>query len=448
MKKGSLALLFAVAAALLVLPYRALGPELLQDTDTAVLLDAISRRGNPLSWFVGDWPLQNHFYRPISTLFFELDYRLYGDAATGFGWTNAVLASICVIGTYFAIRAWTANAWIGACAAWLLALWLLPQRISLEDHACFIGFLVLTLSVVRQRLLLPGLLAAAGIVLLGSEIGGQSPLHYRIVHWLPGRTASVMTVFGLAAIALFLAQLRSQPRHQSAANPYDIPATKSTEAVKLKEKNLLPWATVALLAALGSYEQAVTLPFVLLIAYVGLLAGRREAKREWMMPLGCLLVYVAVRLLFVPVGVSGYQAQQFRDGPGVWLALGDYLLPGYRGLQSAWILATSGPQSVFLPELYLNLIAGLSGTVLFGYLLVRTRNQMGMWLWPASFIAFLPMAWLKPFDHYHLFPMALRAGFIAWLVFTVGAWVATAISPRPRQAPPRSCPAPGSLPRR
>ncbi|RYG37669.1 hypothetical protein EON81_05960, partial [bacterium] len=77
---------------------------LLQDSDTAVLLAKIRERGNPLSWFAGDWPLGNHFYRPVSTLSFELDNALYGNHAEGYGATNALLAIACIAALFWMLR--------------------------------------------------------------------------------------------------------------------------------------------------------------------------------------------------------------------------------------------------------------------------------------------------------------------------------------------------------
>jgi hypothetical protein len=68
--------------------------------------------------------------------------------------------------------------------------------------------------------------------------------------------------------------------------------------------------------------------------------------------------------------------------------------------------------------------------------------------WAISIFAFLPMAWVQHFDHYHYWPMAMRAVFLTLLLPPIGRAVITAVSPRAELAPPRSHPAPGSLPRR
>ena len=61
---------FLVVAGLCALLFagRTESPSLLEDTDTVALLTRLREVRDPMAWFKGDWPLQNHFYRPISTL--------------------------------------------------------------------------------------------------------------------------------------------------------------------------------------------------------------------------------------------------------------------------------------------------------------------------------------------------------------------------------------------
>ena len=73
---------------------------MLADTDTIALRAGIIERGNAMSWFWTDWPLANHFYRPISTLTMEWDMWRWGNWAEGFGMTNALLVIFCVWGVF------------------------------------------------------------------------------------------------------------------------------------------------------------------------------------------------------------------------------------------------------------------------------------------------------------------------------------------------------------
>ncbi len=157
-----------------------------------------------------------------------------------------------------------------------------------------------------------------------------------------------------------------------------------------------------------------------------------------------LVAYLLLRRALVPSDVSHYQAQQFRHGPGVYLSLYSYgmpflgEIPGFMvDLESGWLIFMSATPYIFMLHVATNLTA-----------YYQARRQ---WVWALagygmSFIAFLPMAWLKSFAHYDYWPMALRSIFSVSLLW-VGAQLAlTAWSPQTRQAPPRPDPAPGSLP--
>jgi hypothetical protein len=74
------------------------------------------------------------------------------------------------------------------------------------------------------------------------------------------------------------------------------------------------------------------------------------------------------------------------------------------------------------------------------------RNwQLSLAGWALAILAFLPMAFLKMFEHYYYWPMALQT-----ILTVAGGTVAVrlaaiAVSPPVRQAPARLDPAPGSL---
>lgn len=85
----------------LALPQVFVDTPLRLDTDTAAMLDAVQRtdglRG-AWRWFVGDWLLENGFYRPLPSLTVALDYTLYGEVAWGFRLTNWLIMVIAAWG--------------------------------------------------------------------------------------------------------------------------------------------------------------------------------------------------------------------------------------------------------------------------------------------------------------------------------------------------------------
>lgn len=385
-----------IGAALLVLSQAASTPLLLRDTDTAFLLRAIRERGSPLSWFVGDWPLGNHFYRPVSTLTFELDDRLYGGAAWGFGLTNAVLAAVCIVLlAWFVVEVTAKPAWASASSV-VFALWTIgaPMDAALAwaPWLLLAGFIGYRLSRDGTVPLKPMLAAACLLVAAAWEAQGFQALRFRMIDWLPGRTASTMAVFALLALAAY-------------ARSLNLDAGRARWA----------WQCVAIFAvalALGAYEQAVMLPAALFALWI--VAGRgRPGGSPWVHAgsWGVLAGYLAFRAAVVPGGESSYQAQQLRDGTTAWLSAAEYLFPPVFSLhqwRASWDL---GFAVLLVPALYqaaLLLVAMTAAYALAAFSKpgVRRAALLG---WGLSWISFLPMAWVKPFEHYHFWPMAMRA---------------------------------------
>lgn len=428
-----------------VLVTHARGNGLLEDTDTKVLLANIQARHNPLSWFAGDWPLFNHFYRPVSTLAFEFDLWRWGMNGSGFGLTNAAVASVCI---------WVAF-WVGR---------------ELTDHAPTVGLATLAFGLAHVRLewvaaafglfwilawvclagfargpwklkVVPVALGFLGCVFLASLVPGPLGFASRITGWLPGRTASVMAIFALASVAAYARYERlTAGQKPSPPTPMDLPATKGTVAA---QPGKMPWiwvvvSALALALALGSYEQAVVLPGLLTgVAVMFALQGRRV---HWVCPVlfwAVLVGYLVLRHQVVPSQVSGYQAQQFRDGPGVFLDLGNYLVPGLTVLPQLQITLETGLFSLLTaaPWLYGALVAGNIASV--AGIWHDRRRWLAIGLLLMGFVAFLPMAWLKFFAHYHYFPAVFYCLFLAVLAQIVLRWVAEAVSPPPMAAPAR-----------
>lgn len=495
-------------------------PSMLADSDTAVLLDAIRKRGSPLSWFGGDWPLGNHFYRPVSTLFFELDNRLYSDQAWGYGLTQVLLSTACVLALYWFVRE-LVNPWFACLAASLFALWHVDWGDALGFGMPYLACAVLVMAVVR-RLAMPvwkgGLetevkgswrnlrweviLGPLALTFLGTELLGH-PLRWRIVEWLPGRTASVMTLFALISLAAYaryerlrsptwrghparagedfgggrrqvasgtglpspapgsLGQLpvlwrrrgaggevvgmagnegggRQDASGTTAESPYDLPATKSTETYREPPRSNFVWAVLACLAlalALGSYEQAVMLPAAILGVAVMFRILGKQPQWGWQVAFwGLLLGYLVLRRSLVPSEVSGYQAQQFRDGPGVWLSLSDYIVPAWRPIQSILVNLDMGTGLLFLPGFYATLIATAANVSALPVLRGSRVGVCALGGFLISIFAFLPMAWLKPFDHYHYWPMAMRSVFVVALGMAAGSWCLRALAPPAMQS--------------
>lgn len=446
----------AVLTALL-LASRATGPALLEDTDTYVLLQKIAERGAPMSWFASDWPLENHFYRPVSTLFFELDAALYGGNAAGYGLTNALLAAALVWAAFWFFREATSMPWVAGASTGLFGLWIVGTGVPevLATAARWMAFLV-WLGLLRGGLKkLPQVaLASGGLFFLSWALPAVAPLGGRIVGWLPGRTASVMSVFlvlGLAAMARWV-RLCAPAGPAPPPDALDVPATKGTEPTPRDCRN--GWVPVAVaclcfLLALCSYEQAVTIPLIVALLVVYFAGRHKKAGWGWVaLAAGTVVAYVAARVAVVPSEPSAYHHQQFRFGHGVWLSLSDYTLPALSGIYSLQSFTGTGLELVFISSFWsrVGLVFGSAAAVVL--MLGRGGRPFGVWPWLAALAAYLPMAWLKYFEHYHLLPAVFRA----WAVVALGTAAlraaATAVSPPGLAAPRRQRPSPGSLLRR
>lgn len=441
----------------LIFANRAAGPGLLADTDTRVLLEAIRERQDPLSWFSGDWPLENHFYRPISTLFFEMDNALYGDASAGYGQTNALLAIACVLLLFWLVREATGIPWLAGSSSALFGLHHLSP--SHYQWLWWIGAALAGIAAAGffrfgfRRLGYSLLIALAGLF-AGSMLMPIYGLESRMILWLPGRTASVMTVFCLIAMAAYTRYERlSAPRVLAKATSTDIPLTKGDEKPSPRaKKTAWTWAGIALLAtalALGSYEQAIMLPGAILgLAIILRVHHKWRVRWAWHGGFWALLLgYVGLRMAVVPTDASGYQAQQFRDGPGVIQDLLRYIVPEAWNLAMVADIFTLGAMVLLTPTIY-QAVIGAVGNVSGYWAGAVSKNRWLFWGFLAlALVTFLPMAWLKFFAHYHYWPHTMRAVWSVLLVAAVAKAALSAASPPSQQAPARSDPAPGSLPR-
>lgn len=440
----------ALLGAFLVVADRSANPLMLHDTDTAVLLQTIRARHDPLSWFVGDWPLQNHFYRPISTLAFELDNRLYGSAASGYGLTNALLCALSVLLLFWFVRELTDLPVLSAGSAALFALWtagstsLAISCVSLLGLACLAGGL--WRHQLRIGWYLPGYFVFA---FAASELHGIRPLEARMLDWLPGRTASVMCVFALIAMAAYARYERTSAKRLVAApGPLDPPATRNTVRAREPSKFSFLWAVGALLAcaaALGSYEQAVMLPACVL--GVAIVQRLRGYKVRWGWQLGfwsLLAAYLVLRSRLIPVMPSHYQLQQFRHGPGVYLSLTEFLLPAFGSYPAFIQTFDEGFLLLLNPQLWSIVHASVANAV--AYYQLRRHWVLALAGWALSVVSFLPMAWLKEFEHYFYWPMAMRSLFVCVLIWVGLDLLIIAWSRPGLQAPARPSAAPGSLP--
>jgi len=378
------------------------------------MLDAIQSAGGLAGawrWLVGDWLLENGFYRPISSLSLTVDYALYGEQAWEFRLTNLLLLvatafGIAVLGTWF-------NRRIGMEPSELIAfgyaLVFTLQTTGAAARIRWLGWLLVVGTLAGMAILqyrrhgsLPfhsASWAAKHWLLVGLAIGalywgisrGLGADYLRLVSWVPSRTALLGTAFSVWALYWLLS---------------------GQERGCWKRMGL---GALAYLLALGSYEQPVTLtPLLLVGAYVN---GNRSIRRSLpiaALVLGSVLLYALLRISLVTTEPTAYQRQQLRSslqGPVM-----DYLtelVPPV--MQWHYWRAVGFQPEVFLfvePWRNLLLIALYVGVL---FLLWRHwRVLLAPLAWHA--LAYLPMAFLHPFEHYLLLPQVGKTAYDVLLV--------------------------------
>lgn len=467
MKRWSVAFGIALVWAVLIVLTRSTSTLLLTDSDTKVMLHRIEARHDALSWFKGDWPLENHFYRPVVTETFEFDHRIHGWDSPGYGLTNALLCAACILALFWLLRELVGDPLFATVGASLFALWhLLGYPWGPFEWGCYVlagaaGISFVAALLFKEKARWPAIFALAGSAILVREISGLVQFRSGMIEWVPGRTASTMALFCLLAMAAYVRYERvSAPRCEPEPGPLDPPATRGTELVSVER---WPWAWVALslvcvFLSLASYEQAVMLPALL---FGCALAMRLRFYRVRWLWHGCfwavLGVYVVLRHQVIPPGTSSYQAQQLRSSASVLFDLAQYVFPAAPDAVRVANGAELGigtlliSQSMDLLMILANLVY-VAGLISWMRARFKQRDRaiaVGILFgFAASLVAFLPMAWLKPFsyNHYHYWPLALRAVYVVGMTYVIGDWIATAWSRRARQAPIRLSPAPGSLP--
>lgn len=371
--------------------------EMLKDSDTVGILAGIKQRGNPISYFWTDWPLENHFYRPFPSLSFALDAWIWPDWVLGFAISNALIVALLVPLVFWLGKVLSDSDWVGLGSAVLFTFWVkgIPM---LSFSLGFVLFWVLGIAILWGLDFSKRLGFIGFWWLLYGLIQPIVALNYRTVGWLPGRTATIMALFAFGAMIAWVIAYKSS-------------------------RNWLYWAAgILVFCALASYEQAAVLPGLLMILWLVL----RDSSMRFLasipklalgIPFLILAAYAVLRTLILPASQSRYQSQQFRDfGGGVITSLGDFLVPATREWMVIQSWASLLPDSLILPNFYLALLnIGLSVLGLI-YIYRLEEGRKILWLGFASFVAFSPMAFLHMFEHYYYFPMALRAIAIAMLV--------------------------------
>lgn len=373
-------------------------PENFENLDTRTIVARLEQPHSVWRWFTGDWVLGNGFYRPLPSLLYKLDYTLWGRDFLAYKWTNGVLALLCgwlvvglawqlsgrlrlALGTGAIFSLWQTG-FLPGVPEWLSWVWLAG---SVAWGWCLGDW---------RKGVLVGTLGATALWELGF-IPSLPDLHmesfaYRAVGWIPGRTATLMTLFALMSLIAFCRYALT--RH-------------------------IGWAILSLLGllgALGSHEGAVILP--LLMALCAVVLKRRGAMfPAWLLAVSfaILLAYVAFYQHAIPINTE-YHRQRLKRFDTMDLTWLKWLFPPAVPMRDQLLLLVDAPLAVFLPGFWESVLCMGSYGLALAWLLRQERLTAVGWL--GSLIAYMPLSPVLPLMHYYYLPAAFRAFLIACLL--------------------------------
>jgi hypothetical protein len=369
-----------------------------ENLDVRTILTRLEQPHQPLAWFTGDWVLGNGFYRPLPSLLYELDYRLWGRHLLQYKWTNGLLSLACALLLVGWVWELSRSRSLALMAGLVFTGWQTGLLTGLPPWLLW-GAVLATVGIAiwfvgdRRRALTLGCL----VLVAGLELGfvphqpdlHQAPFAYRAMGWIPGRTATLMTLFALLSLWAY---------------------------ARLCWHKGWGWGVLSLLAfagALGSYEQAVAMPLLLLLS--GLAIRAKGGRFVWWLPalsLVLLELYLWFYLTTIPTQTE-YHQQRLRRFHGLSLSVARWLLPPLPGVMDQLNLVMDAPLSVLLPAFW------QAWLLLIAYLVVLTEVRRQPWAWLGligSALAYLPLAPVIPLMHYYYLPAAFRALWMAQLL--------------------------------
>ncbi|MCH8274099.1 MAG: hypothetical protein IH851_04855 [Armatimonadetes bacterium] len=395
--------------------------------DLQALLETTREEPGLVRWFLGDWPLGNGFYRPLPSLTFKLDDLLHADNLRGYRFTNWLICAGCsFLLVWFVWEVLRSRRCAIGCGA-LLAAWQsdLVLFLPMEGASWAVAAVLVVYGLVYGRSGRWCFLAAAAIVVLvGQEMQAALPyreidsqtLGFRVIEWPPGRTATLMTLFGLTSLGAYC---------------------------RFEREGLVGWGLLslaALTAALGCYEQAAVLPAALLGCAVTLRFQGVSVRWLWhLMPWTLVGAYLFLHTALLPADTS-YRVQQARAVSGGIRDLAIWLFRPVRPAIDTKVLIAPeiGFAVVVLSGFWLNLARVLAYTA--AYFEARRAWLPILFGLLGSTGAYAALAFQHPFAHYFYFPFAFRTVFVAALIALAWKTVVTGASRRALPAPGKRAP--------
>ena len=368
-----------------------------QNWDTRILSTVALRELHPLRWFWSDWPLGNGFYRPLPSLSFLLDARLWKTNWPLYRLQEFAAAIACALLVVWLVWELTQNrGWsLGAGVIFSVQQTDLGIFTHLFSVALLLAAGAAAFAGAKKKLSLP---AAAVLVFATSRFASEvvgSPFDcdfwgfsygYRAMGWPPGRTAVFMTAFGLVCLASFVRWCRCG------------------------SFGWLVAAFASFVFAIFCYEQAAVIPALLVGS--ALCAAPREWRR-WSAP--CLVafaitaVYWRWHLTAIPMDTK-YEADHRRGMINATLDVVGYLLPGGLDVANAIEKIHYGTtlEDMLADRSYAWTLYSIVSTIA-AFSLARKHWRYLLLGILGSVVAYAPLAIARPLFHYLYLPQAIRS---------------------------------------
>lgn len=376
-----------------------------ENLDTRVIAARLQRPHHPLQWFTGDWALGNGFYRPLPTLSFALDVKLWGLNYSLYKIQNWLIATACSFLVVWFVWELLRSAYFALGSGLLFASWqsgvshLIPWELLGWAGLVFVPLYGVFKA--RTSVWAWALLGGIGLV-LGYEMSfpllvrdlHEASFSYRAMGWAPGRTSTLMTFFALLSLASYC---------------------------RFERTRSAGWGGLALLglfAAFGCHEQSITLPFLLVVCAVFLkIEGVRVRWYYLIVPFLLLGAYLYFHTHYIPADTE-YRHRRTRGIDPARDALVSWFFPAWHDMLYliGWIRDTDAELLVFTPVTLSFWISSLR-TIAYGVVFVHLRRD---WRFPflgllGSVVAYGPLAFVLPLQHYYYFPLVFRSIFVLTL---------------------------------
>jgi len=373
-----------------------------ENSDTRVIADRLQQPYHPSQWFTGDWALGNGFYRPVPTLSFALDVQLWGLNYRLYKIQNWLIAAACSLLVVWFVWELLRSAYFALGSGVLFAGWqsgvieLVPW--DLVGWVCLLFILVYG-ALQGRTLFWKWALFGSILFVIGYEMSfpvlvrdiHNASFSYRAMGWPPGRTSTLMTLFALISLASYCRFERE--KHGS-----------------------WEWLALAGLAgAFGCHEQAITLPFLLVLCCVFLrFQGVRVRWHFLIVPFLLLGAYLYFHTHFIPADTD-YRNQRMRGTNPARDALIAWGFPVWHDVLYliGWVRDMDTELLWFTPvtlSFWLSSVRTLTYSVVF----VHLRKDWSLPLLGlfGSAIAYGPLAFVLPLQHYYYFPLVIRVIFV------------------------------------